>query len=285
MSKESVAPEMEVRVIKKDGKRKKILVAKPAKEIVEVMKNPPTVSLDVPMSQIDKLIEMALNKNLDLDRVEKLLQMKREEDALRAKKEFYAAFSKLQYSLPLIEKNRTAGWDHKTGDGKTEYKWADLDKIMTTVKPLLFENGMAVDWEQEEKDDGNIYVNAVIFHVGGHEHRGKPLKAKKDVSGKKNDIQSQGSTLKYLMRYTLEAILGITSASDDDDGMSSSRPVVEKPSSTSKVKFDDVKMNNAVEMILAGTKTVEQIKEQADLTPEQESALVKVEENHLKNKK
>lgn len=237
-----------------------------------------------PVSQVDKLIEMALNKNLDLDRLEKLMQMKREEDALRAKKEFFAAFSNLQNSLPPIVKNKTADWEHKSGDGKTEYKYSDLDNIMQTVKKYLFDNGMSVDWEEEEKDDGNIYVNAVLFHVGGHEHRGKPLKAKKDGTGKKNDIQSQGSTLSYLRRYTLTAILGITSAEDDDDGRSSGRPERVTPSSSSKVKFDDAKMNAAVEMILAGTKTVEQIKEQADLTPEQEAALVKVEENSKKKK-
>lgn len=239
----------------------------------------------VVVSHIDKLIEMALDKNLDLDRLERLLALKREEDALRAKKEFFSALSKLQYSLPPIVKNRVASWDHKTGSGKTTYNYADLDNIMVAIKPFLFENGLSIDWEQEEREDGNIYVNAVLFHSEGHEHRGKPLKAKKDVSGNKNDIQSQGSTLSYLKRYTLTAILGITSAEDDDDGQSAQRVAVEKPSATGKIKFDDTKMNAAVEMILAGQKTLEQIKEQADLTPEQESALQRTEENYLKSKK
>jgi hypothetical protein len=49
-----------------------------------------------------------------------------------------------------------------------------------------------------------------------------------DTSGAKNAVQSRGSALTYLMRYTLCGALAITSADDDDDGGGSGAPLFER---------------------------------------------------------
>src|SRR5690242_9790754 len=71
------------------------------------------------ISPIDKLIAMALDKNLDLDRVERLLAMKKEENAEYAKRRFYEAFSKFQHDVPKVVKAINVNYKHKDGGGET----------------------------------------------------------------------------------------------------------------------------------------------------------------------
>lgn len=49
--------------------------------------------------------------------------------------------------------------------------------------------------------------------------------AGRDESGNKNSIQSIGSTVTYLQRYTLKAGLGLAAASDDDGGKADDEPI------------------------------------------------------------
>ena len=64
-----------------------------------------------------------------------------------------------------------------------------------------------------------VSVTCIIAHRDGHSEE-NTLSAGRDDSGKKNSIQSIGSTITYLQRYTLKSALGLA-ASADDDGRSS----------------------------------------------------------------
>lgn len=48
------------------------------------------------------------------------------------------------------------------------------------------------------------------------------MRAPSDLSGNKNAIQAIGSTTTYLMRYTLIAAFGLTTADEDNDGATNS---------------------------------------------------------------
>lgn len=54
-------------------------------------------------------------------------------------------------------------------------------------------------------------------HDMGHTEK-RTLRAPRDDSGKKNFIQSMGSTISYLERYTLLAVTGLATHDMDDDG-------------------------------------------------------------------
>lgn len=258
-----------------------------AKKRVSSLQNPTVVNLpvvrDVQTSQIDRLIEMALDKNLDLDRLEKLIIMKREEDAQRAKKAYYSALSEFQFTVPKIIKRSNVNYQHKDGKGETDYNYADIEEIKDSIREPLHKVGLTYSWDQDEKDN-SVSVTCIITHVDGHQERSKPLSGPFDTSGSKGPIHSKASTISYLRRYTLTGILGLTSAESDDDGHKGDRVKPQQTGTSTKVKFDDTKMNNAVELILAGKKTLAEIREQADLTPEQEKALETTEKNYLVTK-
>ena len=157
-----------------------------------------------------KLLELAVSKNADLDKLEKLMDLQERWDAQQAKKAYYLSLSKFQKNCPPILKTK-AGYDKR-------YYYAPLDQIISVIKSSLFKSQLTYRWEQDEKDN-KIMVTCIITHVDGHSEK-TTLQSDPDTSGSKNTIQAKGSTVQYLRRYTLESALGIaTSATDNDGGL------------------------------------------------------------------
>jgi hypothetical protein len=180
------------------------------KELV-VQNNQMQIIDDNPQS----LISVAIQKGVDINQLEKLLALKERYDAIQAKKSFLAAMSKFQSDVPTIQKKKQVGYTSK-GGGSTSYKYADLGEIDEVIKHPLADNGLSKRWEINE-DGEKIFCTCIISHVDGHFEK-TSMSSIKDDSGGKNLIQSRASAVTYLQRYTLIGALGLTTASEDNDG-------------------------------------------------------------------
>ena len=190
-------------------------------------KTKPDKSTEVVTTSPSKLLELAINKNLDIATLEKLMALQERWDAQQAKKAYYTSLSQFQMDCPPILKTK-AGYDDR-------YRYAPLDQIIKVIKEDMFKNGLTYRWEQVDKDS-KVLVTCVITHVSGHSEK-TTLEAADDTSGSKNAIQAKGSTVQYLRRYTLESALGIATADEDIDGESKpskAKPSKAKPPNTSK---------------------------------------------------
>lgn len=156
------------------------------------------------------LLQLAVQQNLDIDKLEKLMQMQERWQAQQARREFLSAVSQFQAVCPPIEKTKRVAF------GNTKYSYAQLGDIAATIKKPMSDNGLSHRWEIGEDND-NIVVTCIISHVAGHSER-TTMKGGKDGSGNKNAIQSSGSTVTYLQRYSLIGALGISTADEDVDG-------------------------------------------------------------------
>jgi hypothetical protein len=150
-------------------------------------------------------MEIALNANADVDKLEKLMAMQERWDANNAKKLYFEALTNFQNKAPAIKKSKQAH----------NYKYAPLGDIIAQIKDALHACGLAYRFEQVHGD--HIEVICVVTHIGGHSER-TAMKADADSSGSKNIIQAAGSTVTYLQRYTLIGALGISTADEDMDG-------------------------------------------------------------------
>ena len=93
-------------------------------------------------------------------------------------------------------------------------KYAPLDTVLNTVRPILSKNGLSV--VQAPSGDGeSIIVATTLIHESGEWIEFPELVLKAD----KATAQGAGSAITYARRYALSAILGISSE-DDDDGNS-----------------------------------------------------------------
>jgi len=99
-------------------------------------------------------------------------------------------------------------------DGKGyNYRYATLDNIMTKIRPVLSANGLAVI-QMTTGVDG-IGLTTRLIHESG-EWIEDTIYAPPDESQTRSSIQSAGSTITYLRRYGIAALLGLADETDTD---------------------------------------------------------------------
>lgn len=178
-----------------------------------------------PPSAVSPMLAMisdAIQKGHGIEVIRELKELSKELAADEARRAFDAAMSDAKAEIPVIVKNRLVGYEHKDGKGDTSYRHEDLGQIARTVDPILAKHGLSYRFRTTSAANEPVSVTCVVAHRAGHFEE-NTLSAGRDDSGKKNAIQSIGSTITYLQRYTLKAALGLAAA-HDDDGKGSEAP-------------------------------------------------------------
>lgn len=161
------------------------------------------------------LLEIAITKGADVPRLNALMEFFYKWEDRNAKKAFNDAMSELQAKIPVIAKNGKAGFKSNDGRYFISYSYAKLEDIAFVINPLLADSGLSFRWDQDQNDDG-ITVTCVVSHKDGSSIS-VPMTAPRDATGKKNYIQSFGSTISYLRRYTILSAFGLTVSDEDND--------------------------------------------------------------------
>lgn len=161
----------------------------------------------------DTFIQQAIEKGSDVAVLSGLYDLKQRYDADNARKAFHEAMAKFQSIRPELQK--TSKVEFKT----TKYKFCSLTEIEKQIKEPLSECGLSFRFENV-RDGDSEGLKCIVTHILGHSES-TALFAPADDSGNKNKIQSIGSRNTYLQRYTLVSALALTSADEDDDGVSS----------------------------------------------------------------
>lgn len=183
------------------------------------------------MSETTALISMieraASNPAVDIDKMERLLEMQERVIARRSKAEFDAALAILQPTLPQVDRKGNIVIREKGSEKviqSTPYAlWEDIN---TAIGPKLAEHGFALSFRTGTTTEGKITVTAVLSHAGGHREE-TTITLMHDSSGSKNSVQAVGSSISYGKRYTAGLLLNITSRAPgdaDDDGKGAGGP-------------------------------------------------------------
>lgn len=182
------------------------------------------------------LIALAVKQDLSIDKLERLMALKKDWDAQQARKAFFFALSQFQAVVPEIAKEDAADCGRA---GKRKY--SSLGTIARQIKGAMGEAGLSYRFKQSQDDAGTrITITCVISHVDGHSEE-TSLTAGADISGGKNPIQSIASTVTYLQRYTLVGSLGLTTVDDDDDGAHVHPAVVSEEERAKAAKSAEIK--------------------------------------------
>lgn len=167
-------------------------------------------------SLLEVISKAARDPSVDIDKMERLLQMQERVQARGAEVVFSSAFAEMQPELPAITRN--AQIVHK-GQVISEYaEWSDISKA---ISPILAKFGFSLSFKPAEVDR-RVAVTAVLRHKEGHKEEAT-LPLPTDSSGAKNAVQAVGSTLTYGKRYAAILLLNIRVEGDsaDDDGSAS----------------------------------------------------------------
>ena len=191
------------------------------------------------------LIARAIDKNLPIESMERLLVMRRELRAEWARDQYFAALAQFQRQCPVIGKSNTVRNKPEKGGG-VRYKYAPLDVIITEVKDILEENGFSYTLATEQTADS---VTAICnsHHRAGHSEATR-LTVPIDHEAYMTEPQKVASALTYASRYAFRNAFGIMTGDDDDDAQSVSAPPRIKQ--TAMTVEDAVVKPNGEELIL-----------------------------------
>lgn len=163
----------------------------------------------VPMAPAN-MLAMAVQQGADLDKLEKLMELKERHEQNEAKKAFNIAVAAFKKNPPVIIKDKT--------NQQYNSKYASKDSLVNTGNTALSDYGLNARWDVSQDDKNNVSVTCILTHELGHSES-VTMKAPPDTSGSKNPIQQIKSTKTYLEIATYESVTGLA-ASDigDDDG-------------------------------------------------------------------
>lgn len=99
----------------------------------------------------------------------------------------------------------------KVSTGSFSYNYAPLNEILSQVRPLLSKHGLSIV-QAPTTSENNILVSTMLIHSSGEWIELDPVALKMD----KVTAQGAGSAITYARRYSLSAVLGISSEDDDD---------------------------------------------------------------------
>ena len=153
----------------------------------------------------------ATDKDVDISKMERLLDMQERVMAKEAEMAFYAAMSDLQDAMPTIKKE---GQIVVAGNVRSRY--ARFEDILGQTKNLLKQYGFSVSFKSNFID-GQLEITGILSHRGGH-HESTTMRLPFDDSGAKNKVQMIGSSVSYGKRYVYCMLLNINITEDDDDG-------------------------------------------------------------------
>ena len=129
----------------------------------------------------------------------------------------FTALAKAQSEMPIAGLTSTNPY--------FKSKYADLAEFVRASRPYLTKNGLTVV-QKIISDDGPSILYTKLGHSSG-----QWLESRMRIVPPKNDIQTLGSYITYLKRYSYASLVGVVSGQEDDDGeiaMVNTRDVIAK---------------------------------------------------------
>lgn len=159
-------------------------------------------------SQGDPLIRMAIDKNLDIEKLEKLIQLRNEQDERQARAEYERHFAEMQAEF-VPAKRIKKGYD---------YKYAPLEELQRTYGPVISKHGFSYRHREEMLDDGS---KRCIMRISGWGHSEETSFDIPKIPGTKqmNPIQVVAAMSSYGRRYTFIAGFGCMVEDEDTDAV------------------------------------------------------------------
>jgi len=174
---------------------------------------PPAIpgEIVVPLSESNALLRMAIDKDLDLEKLKTLIDMRDREEDRRAQSLFEFHFAEMQKDYVPVAKSKVVMNKDKTA---AAYSYCPLPDILETYTPIISSHGFGYRFDITDLPDNLIRI---ACHLTGYGHtRTTAITLPVLTAGMyMNAIQSRGATIEYGRRYTFMNVTGCI-VSDED---------------------------------------------------------------------
>lgn len=159
------------------------------------------------------IAKAASDPSVDIEKMDRLLQMREREERRVAEGDFNVAMSSAQSEMGRIATNKD--------NSQTKSKYADYAALDRVLRPIYIKHGFALSFDTEPGGEGYIMVIAHVSHGGFSRDYRAPMPT--DGKGPQgNAVMSKthatGAAMTYGMRYLLKMIFNVAIGDDDTDG-------------------------------------------------------------------
>ena len=119
--------------------------------------------------------------------------------------ELFTALSKAQAEIKPVKKNK------KNPFYKNDY--ADLKAVVEVSRLALTSHGLSVIQIMESNNGDGQFMITRLCHASG-----QWIESRLKLQPTKSDVQSLGSYITYIRRYTYASLIGVVDTDEDDDG-------------------------------------------------------------------
>jgi hypothetical protein len=186
-----------------------------------------TQGLVLMQGQAESLIAKAIDKNVSVETMAKLLTMRKELQEEWAKRRFDEAMAEFQAKCPVIEKTRKVDFVSRRTGSRTTYSYAPLDEIVRQVKEALGEHGFSYTIETQKSETG-ILSSITVRHIDGHAET-TSFEVPIDKEAYMNAQQQYGAASTFSKRYAFCNAFGILTGDEDTDADTASSDEPEQP--------------------------------------------------------
>ena len=216
------------------------------------------------LSMIERV---ATNPEMDVAKLEKILEMQERIFDKNAEIEFNAAMSRAQSKIEPVARD--------ADNSQTSSKYSRLETICEKVTPVYTEEGFALSFDTAEcPTEGWLRIICDVSHRSGH-NKIKHLDLPPDNAGIKGNVnktmlQGLGSTISYGRRYLTLMIFNVTMKGEDNDGnssqngkpMSKEAPLInETQLKTLKAAMDKAGVNDLQFCKIAGIQSISDLQQ------------------------
>lgn len=173
---------------------------------------------------------------VDIDKMDRLLQMREREEKRVAEGEFNAAMTAAQVAMGRIKTNKD--------NSQTHSRYADYAALDRVLRPIYTAHGFALSFNTA--DGAPEGMARVVAHVSrGAYTRDYHVDMPTDGKGAKgNDVMTKthatGAAMTYGMRYLLKMIFNVAIGEDDTDGNLPGDALTDEQAEELKKMIDDL---------------------------------------------
>lgn len=175
-----------------------------------------TVVDDASASMLAIIANAARDPNIDVVKMERLMEMKLRMDAISAEEQFNQAMNEAQKKTSRIQAD--------ANNNQTHSKYATYAALDRVLRPVYTECGFSLSFDTGESSEGMVRVLCYVSHTAGHTRTYRADIPADGKGAKGGDVMTKthavGSGMSYGMRYLLKMIFNVAIGEDDDDGNS-----------------------------------------------------------------
>lgn len=187
------------------------------------------VPATVPQSETAAIFQIidraARDPNVDIDKMQRLMDMHKAMRADRAELEFDTAMSAAQEEMQPVRAD--------ANNPQTKSKYASFAALDTAIRPIYTKHGFSVSFYTGDTPlEGHIRIIAKVAHSSGHRERPHIDMPADGKGAKGGDVMTKthatGSAVQYGRRYLYGMIFNIAVGKDDDGNAAGRRAEREK---------------------------------------------------------